>query len=127
VELDGLDEDPEVLPRRVTRAAFRVAILAADNAVRHAQPSRIELGLEVRGGALALRVVDDGLAVDRRAVGRSPGSDRPPGGRGLVDMRAAAADVGASFEARPSAHGTTVEFRWSPQISGILSDVGNSM
>ena len=104
VELEDVDDDPDVLPKRVTRAAFRVAILAVDNAVRHAKPSRIELRPEARGGSLALLIVDDGASAD--PAGRSSA------GRGLMDMRAAAGDVGASFDARLSAEGTTIEFRW---------------
>jgi signal transduction histidine kinase len=105
VELEGLLDDPETLPRHVTRAAFRVAILAVDNALRHAEPSRIQLRLEIRSGSLALAIVDDGTPGDRDATSR--------GGRGLLDMRSAAAEVDGALDVRMTALGTTIEFRWA--------------
>ena len=103
VELEGLVDDPDALPKDVARAAFRVAILAVDNAARHAAASRIELRLDVRGQSLRLAIADDGEAAPQAPV---------RGGRGLRDMRSAAADVGASVEMQTSESGTTVEFRW---------------
>jgi signal transduction histidine kinase len=105
VELGGVRDDPDVLPKPVTRAAFRVAILAVDNVLRHAAASHLELGLETRHGALALSIVDDGR-------GASPPS-RSREGRGLADIRAAASEVGASIDVRSSPEGTSVAFRWA--------------
>jgi signal transduction histidine kinase len=114
VELEGAAADPDALPKPVTRAAFRVAILAVDNVLRHAEASRVELRLEASRGSLALWIVDDGRGANA-ASGRKAG-------RGLADMRGAARDVGAAVEVRSSPKGTTVEFSWAgadgPALAG---------
>ena len=106
IELEG-DRvgDPTALPREVERVAFRVAMLAMDNVVRHAAASRVVVRLFVDGSAASLRVTDDGH-----------GADQPPsarGGRGLVDMRTAAAEIGATLRVDQPGKGTLVELAWS--------------
>lgn len=91
-------------PRAVERAAFRVAQLAVDNAVRHADPARV--GLEVAVGRDRVRVVvaDDGRGLDPAAA---------TAGFGLGDMRLQAAEVGARVEiGAGDAGGTRVVFSW---------------
>lgn len=71
---------------------YRIAQEATQNAVRHADASRIVLSLSERDGWVRLSVVDDG-----RGLARDP---KP--GMGLSSMRARAMALGGSFEARPA-------------------------
>jgi signal transduction histidine kinase len=106
VELEGdLVDDPAALPREVERVAFRVAMLAMDNVVRHAAASRVVVRLFVDGSVASLRVTDDGRGPDQAPSAR--------GGRGLVDMRAAAAEIGATLRVDQPGQGTRVELAWS--------------
>ena len=112
LELGGATEDPEALPKAVTRAAFRVAILAVDNVVRHAGASHLALALETGDRRLILSTVDDGRG--QVAEPELPRSPRPSEvGRGLTDMRSAATEVGATVEIQAAADGTRVAFRWA--------------
>lgn len=106
IELDGADVGtPGAIPMPEGRAAFRVALLALDNVVRHAGARRavIRLDVEVEAGRLA--IVDDGRGIDDTAP--------PRAGRGLLDMRSAATEVGATFTVERRDDGTAVEMRWS--------------
>ena len=71
-------------------AIYRVAQEALTNAVRHAQPSRIELRLGREDGGVALSVVDDGAWA---------GGEE---GAGLTGMRERALMIGAELEAGPA-------------------------
>lgn len=106
VELDGSAvDDPAAIPSPVGRAAFRVALLAVDNVVRHAHARRAVLRLDATPDRVRLGIADDGDGFDGDAVGRS--------GRGLVDMRTAATDVGALVRVARLDGGTAVEFAWA--------------
>lgn len=87
------------------RAAFRVALLALDNVVRHAgaTTATIEFGVAPRQ---YLVVTDDGRGI---AAGASAAA-RP--GRGLADMRAEAVATGGNLEITSSETGTRVEIAW---------------
>jgi len=54
------------------------------NVLRHANASRVLIGLDVRGRNILLRVCDDGAGIDRRAV-------QSPESLGLRGMRERAA------------------------------------
>ncbi|MGI5861962.1 MAG: sensor histidine kinase [Myxococcales bacterium] len=71
---------------------YRIAQEATQNAVRHANASRIVLTLTERDGWVRLSVVDDGQGLAR---------DAKPG-MGLGSMRARAMALGGSFEVRPA-------------------------
>jgi len=89
VEIDGdMPDGPGVVEPRVSRAAFRIALLALDNAVRHAGATTATVRLSARPDALRLEVVDDGTA--HVAAG-------PAAGRGLADMRTAASTSGGAI------------------------------
>jgi signal transduction histidine kinase len=94
------------MPREVERVAFRVAMLALDNVVRHAAAARVVIRLSVDGSAASLVVTDDGQRAEREPSTR--------GGRGLVDMRTAATEIGATLRVDQPAQGTRVELAWSP-------------
>jgi signal transduction histidine kinase len=90
------------------RAAFRVALLALDNVVRHAQATTAT----IRFGAAPrqfLAVTDDGTGIGAAPVRVS----RP--GRGLADMRAEAVASGGTVEITSSETGTRVEISWGPR------------
>ena len=80
------------LPAAIEVAAYRIAVEAMTNAVRHAGASTCRVRVEA-GSELLIEVLDDGRGV---AAG-----DRP--GTGLESMRERAAEVGGdvAVEARP--------------------------
>ena len=83
-------------------AIFRVAQESLSNVARHARARRVRVSLGLAGDRLVLTIEDDGsgLAVDRT-----------PGGMGMANMAARAAEVGGTFEAASAPdRGTTVRF-----------------
>ena len=112
LDIDGnRAEDGPPLPSDVARLAFRVALLAVDNVVRHANAGVVDIALRLDRGVVVLSVVDDGRAVP---------ASRPGGaGRGLADMRSEAAALGAALSVAGSEAGTRVDLRWhAPSIQG---------
>jgi signal transduction histidine kinase len=90
--LDGaVQEGPGAVAPDVARAAFRIALLALDNVVRHADATTATITLSGAATELRLLVVDDGLAPNQPS-----GRD----GRGIVDMRAAARESRGSIDIR---------------------------
>jgi signal transduction histidine kinase len=105
IELDGdVPDRRDAVEPAVARAAFRIALLALDNVVRHAGATTATIRLSTAGKALRLSMTDDGTA-------SSEGEGKA--GRGIADMRAAAASTGGSMEisAEPG-HGTRVIVTW---------------
>ncbi len=114
VEIDlGGDAQPAPgrPPRSVERAAFRIAQLAMDNAVRHAPGSTIHVWLAATSRAVHLRVADDGPGMVE-----TPAAAATRGRRGIADMTADAEACGGSLHigaARDSDPvGTSVVFTW---------------
>lgn len=87
VEVDGT---PPPLPPGTDLAAFRIVQEALTNVVRHSgsRHARVRLGHD--GGALRLRIDDDGPAT---------GADAGGSGNGLAGMRERAAALGGAIEA----------------------------
>lgn len=86
----------------VEMAAFRIAQEALRNAAKHARAERVEVRLSREGGALRLRVRDDGVGF----------AGEPSGGRGLglVSMRERAALLGGSCGVESArGKGTTID------------------
>ncbi|RII18596.1 Sensor histidine kinase LiaS [Streptomyces sp. YIM 130001] len=92
------------LPASQEEAMLRVAQEALHNALRHADAEHVELALNKRGPGAVLRITDDGIGFEPRAVRRA--------GRhlGLVSMRDRASGVGGrlTVESEPG-KGTTIE------------------
>jgi signal transduction histidine kinase len=108
IELGEGDTGGEVgarFPKPVERAAFRIALLALDNVVRHADGSHATVRLATDHGRLRLEVSDVGPGIE--AAG-----SRPDPGRGLVDMRSEAAAAGAALTIAASGGGTRIELQW---------------
>jgi signal transduction histidine kinase len=104
VELEivgAVPDGPTAIDRRVARAAYRIALLGLDNVVRHAGATTATLRLSGDAGALRLTVADDG------ATPAFAGS----GGRGIPDMRTAAAESGGSV-AFVAGTGARIEAIW---------------
>jgi signal transduction histidine kinase len=105
------DERP---PRPVERAAFRVAQLAFDNALRHAHPSAVCIGVLARFDQVSVSIADDGLGIAATTSGGASGRrGGAPAGYGLIDMQNQAAQVrGKVRVTSPGSTGTTVRFDW---------------
>jgi signal transduction histidine kinase len=87
-----------------------VALLAADNASRHASATRIAIGVSRGPSRTRLTIIDDGTGFD-------PGR-RGAQGRGLRDMAAEAARLGGTLAVTsrtPGSSGTSVELEWPDQ------------
>ena len=91
------------LPAAVEVAAFRTAVEAVNNAVRHSGASRIGVRLEECGDSLLLQVCDDGT--------RGGAAPWHPG-VGLASMRERAEELGGSFMAGPDPDGGRVQVRY---------------
>jgi signal transduction histidine kinase len=108
---DGSPESAGRPPARVEQAAFRVARLALDNALRHSAARSVNVSVDVSTRAARVTIADDGRGWDPAAADLALRAGR----LGLVDMRRAADEVGATFDvsAGPAGTGTCVLFAWS--------------
>ncbi|MER6412921.1 sensor histidine kinase [Streptomyces humidus] len=88
------------VPTPVEFAAYRIVQEALTNALKHACPGRVTVGLVRRGGALDLRVCSP--------YGHRDGPRAPGSGAGLVGMRERAALLGGTFAAGPEGSRWTV-------------------
>lgn len=101
-------------PRDVERAAFRVTLLALDNATRHAPGSPIVIRAAIDAGAVAIEVRDRGPGLESDRANEAARAGR----RGVVDMRNEASLVRARLEidgvheAGAATSGTRIVFRW---------------
>jgi signal transduction histidine kinase len=86
------------LPAALELAAYRVVQEAVTNALRHAQPARIEVGLHHTTGTLTATIRDDGVGIAR---------DQSPG-VGLTSMAERVAEVGGTLAVTPARPGTLV-------------------
>jgi signal transduction histidine kinase len=102
IDVDRSDGRP---PTEVERAAWRVAQIALDNAVRHAGATAISVTVAVDRLSVQLEIADDGRGIDR---------DQPPRdrGRGIPDAIRRAADVGGRLRVEALPRGTSVGFIW---------------
>lgn len=88
-----VDSDPALpqLSAAIEVAAYRIAVEAVTNSVRHACASSCHVQVDANG-ALRLEVVDDGSGI----------ADGTPPGVGLAAMRERAAEVGGSCTVAPA-------------------------
>jgi signal transduction histidine kinase len=85
------DAFPDVLPSDILIAAFRIVQEAVSNAVRHADPHRIQIGARYRPGCIELQIRDDGVGFDPSVAITQQDAHA---GLGLIGIRQRAADVG---------------------------------
>ncbi|MCT9077431.1 sensor histidine kinase [Streptomyces fulvoviolaceus] len=93
VEVEGV---PPHLAPGTDLAAFRIVQEALTNVVRHSGSRHARVRLDHDGGALRLRIDDDGPAT---------GADAGGSGNGLAGMRERAAALGGTIEAGPRPDG----------------------
>lgn len=81
----------ERLPPSATKTVFRIAQEALANVARHARAAnvQVEAGVNAKDTEFVLRIRDDGQGFDTLAA---------PGGMGLANMQARAAEIGARLE-----------------------------
>ena len=91
------DAFPVLLPSDIPIAAFRIVQEAVSNAVRHADPHRVEIQARYRPGQIELQIRDDGVGFDPAA---DITQQEPRGGLGLIGIRQRAADVGGHISIR---------------------------
>jgi two-component system, NarL family, sensor kinase len=90
----------------IERAAWRIAQVALDNAIRHAAASQVAIGISYSPDRVSLSVADDGR-------GFEPGEAVRPGARGLADLARRAAAIGGSVAVDAGKPiGTVVRFEW---------------
>jgi signal transduction histidine kinase len=114
LELDGdVPDRPDAVDPAIARAAFRIALLALDNVVRHAGATTATLRVSAEPGGLRLQVNDDG-AGSTVAGGRA--------GRGIADMRTAATSSGGRLEVELGRGGrVTAAWPLSPAASNHVT------
>ena len=97
-----VDEPLPVLPAAVEVVAYRIAIEAMTNAIRHAKATSCVVRLTIDRDGLVVEVADDGLGIDPEA----------PAGVGLHSIDERAAEVGGEvdLDTRPGG-GTIVRAR----------------
>ena len=95
------EDDLEPLPAAVEVAAYRIALEAVTNAVRHS---------EARACTVTLRRQDDHLVLHVRDDGRGLADDGPTG-VGLGSMRERAEELGGEFAVTSDTNGTLVAVR----------------
>ena len=94
-------DDVEPLPAAVEVAAYRIALEAVTNALRHSGAERCTVSLQREDGTLLLRIRDTG-----RGLAADPGA-----GVGLTSMRERAEELGGTCTVTSSGTGTLVEVR----------------
>jgi signal transduction histidine kinase len=107
ISVDASCSDKD-LPSAVELAAYRIALEAMTNVVRHARAEHCVVAIE-RNHQLVISVEDDGIGITPHA----------PRGVGLRSMRERAVELGASFSIEPRPpRGTTV--RASFPLEGFI-------
>ncbi|WP_100444144.1 sensor histidine kinase [Glycomyces xiaoerkulensis] len=107
LEVELREDGRAELPAAVDAAAFRVIQEALTNVVRHAEASRVQVGVVCGASTLAVRVADDGRAKSGKAL---PGN-------GLAGMRERAEGLGGTFDAGPAEDGGfVVEATWPMEV-----------
>ncbi len=88
--LDIADDVPELDPGR-SLLAYRAVQQALGNALEHADPTTLHIGLSASGNRLLLTVRDDGRGFDRTAADFAPGM-------GLANLEAYARELGGRLD-----------------------------
>jgi two-component system sensor histidine kinase UhpB len=110
-----LHVDAEKLDDRRTAIAFRVVQEGLNNAVRHANPTRVDIRVENTREGCVIEVADNG-------AGMQPG--RKPKGLGLLGMRERVSAVGGHLrvENRAGSRGVAIHALLGPDISAVAAE-----
>ena len=92
-DVDGCNH-PQLIPKAVELAMFRIAQEALNNVAKHSRAARVEITLACASERAALAIRDDGVGFDPERIKRS----NPETGWGLMIMRERAEAAGARFE-----------------------------
>lgn len=103
-QIEDVGATPNIGPDK-TLQIYRILLEACTNALKHGQPTRIDVSLRRLGERIEIGLADDG-------GGFSPSS--PPAGRGLTNMRTRAAQIGAALELASGADGTRLTLGFAP-------------
>jgi len=96
--------EPRPCSRKVEDELLRIGQEAVNNAVRHAHPTVVHVGLTYTDAAVILQVTDDGCGFDHRLLVEAAADHY-----GLISMRERAEEIGASLEITSEVnHGTNV-------------------
>lgn len=98
ITLTAMPEPLPVLPAAIEVAAYRIALEAVNNVMRHAGADHCTVALAIRSGQLHLAIEDDGAGMIAGAAT----------GIGLRSMRERAEEVGGTFGIESSAPGARV-------------------
>ena len=111
VEFSFQDPLPRIrLQLEVRRQIHAIASEALHNAAKHAQASKVRVGLERDGAAWILRIADDGVGFDEQ---------RRRDGLGLESMGKRADAIGAKLSIRAEkGTGCCLELRFTPCVEG---------
>ena len=105
-KIDLRIEGDSVLPESVTQQLLRITEESLNNAVRHAEASRITVALVCDPDGVSLRIHDDGCGFDLERI--------PADRLGLEIMRERAEEIGADLEIQSTIDkGTEVAVTWS--------------
>jgi signal transduction histidine kinase len=99
VHVEG-DDHSSIRDGRVATQLYRIAQEAITNAVKHAQPTTIEVHLRSQAGRTTLRVSDDGVGIQNTAPTHN--------GVGLRIMHHRATSIGATLSVEPGTNGGTI-------------------
>jgi signal transduction histidine kinase len=107
-----------LVPGPVAAEVRRIVIEALTNAGRHAQASRVSVGLRRSGRQAIVSVADNGSGLADHQVARAAATPPASGAHFGIDMmRLRAAMIGGQLEIRPApGGGTEVVLRW-PQTT----------
>ncbi len=103
------------LPLALEEVLYRISQEALHNVVKHAGARQVELTVGRKGGAVVLRIRDDGKGFDAASV--------PDGHLGLAGMRARAEKIGARFDVDSRiGDGTTIVVTVPPEAIARAAD-----
>jgi signal transduction histidine kinase len=102
-DIQPLPGEPDL---EIKTLMYRAAQEAISNLMRHARATSISLSLRPGNGTVELRIRDNGVGFDVRALFAAPAS--LSAGIGLRSIRDQAADVGGNFEIESGPNGTTL-------------------
>jgi signal transduction histidine kinase len=104
LQIEGLPQQPDLDAKVLL---YRAAQEAVSNIVRHSRATRVEAGLQLRGGSLVLRFRDDGKGFDAAQLFSAPPS--LTGGIGLRTIREQAEALGGILRVESGPDGTKLE------------------